>query len=59
MGNRRRIRDIFRTKIKTLSNIHFKNIEKYSDDPGHWKGYQIKGFYFKEYQFYKCNFNGC
>jgi hypothetical protein len=36
---------------KSEWNLTFKNVKDYTDDPEHWRGYQIKGFIMKYTEF--------
>lgn len=38
------ISDVTRHQLKQISNIVFRNINDYTDDISHWKGFQIKAF---------------
>lgn len=41
------ITDKTRELLKKISNIHFKNVAEYTDNPDFWKGFQIKAFILK------------
>ena len=46
-------------KMQSKHDIRFKNVEDYSDNPRHWKGYQIKGFIFKHTDFDEVILSDC